>query len=121
MMVNKFLQEAMPGLTAKVFRTYNASWTFVQQLADTPADASIADKLLHYNRANRMVAVLCNHQKSVGKNHADVMTRLNDKVSFSFFCFFFPPSVPSFHFISFHFISFHFIGEHYSQSIFFLE
>lgn len=70
----------MPGLTAKVFRTYNASWTFVQQLADTPKDASLADKLLHYNRANRMVAVLCNHQKSVGKGHAANMEKINDKV-----------------------------------------
>lgn len=70
----------MEGLTAKVFRTYNASWTFVQQLKDTPQDASIADKILAYNRANRMVAVLCNHQRSVSKGHSAAMDKMNDKV-----------------------------------------
>lgn len=70
----------MDGLTAKVFRTYNASWTFVQQLKDTPRDGSIADKILAYNRANRLVAVLCNHQRSVSKGHAVLMDKMADKV-----------------------------------------
>lgn len=70
----------MLGLTAKVFRTYNASWTFVQQLKDTPEDASVADKILAYNRANRLVAVLCNHQRSVSKGHGVVMEKMADKV-----------------------------------------
>ncbi|GAA5891687.1 hypothetical protein JCM6882_006167 [Rhodosporidiobolus microsporus] len=78
--VNKYLTSYMDGLTAKVFRTYNASWTFVQQLKGTPEDASVADKLLHYNRANRMVAVLCNHQRSVSKNHSTAMEKLLDKI-----------------------------------------
>ena len=75
----------MEGLTAKVFRTYNASQTFVDQLASTPVDASMADKILAYNRANRMVAVLCNHQKSVSKGHGSAMEKALDKVSFSRF------------------------------------
>lgn len=70
----------MDGLTAKVFRTYNASWTFAQQLKNTPKDASVADKLLAYNRANRLVAVLCNHQRSVSKGHTAAMEKLLDKV-----------------------------------------
>lgn len=70
----------MAGLTAKVFRTYNASWTFVQQLKDTPQDASVADKILAYNRANRLVAVLCNHQRSVSKGHSVAMEKMADKV-----------------------------------------
>ena len=79
-MVNKFLNSYMDGLTAKVFRTYNASWTFVQQLKDTPKDASVADKILAYNRANRLVAVLCNHQRSVSKGHSVAMEKMQDKV-----------------------------------------
>lgn len=75
----------MDGLTAKVFRTYNASWTFVEQLKDTPADASVADKILAYNRANRLVAVLCNHQRSVSKGHTGVMEKMADKVRRGFF------------------------------------
>ncbi|GAA6049722.1 hypothetical protein JCM3770_004427 [Rhodotorula araucariae] len=78
--VNKYLTSYMDGLTAKVFRTYNASWTFAQQLKDTPKDVSVADKLLAYNRANRLVAVLCNHQRSVSKGHTAAMEKLIDKI-----------------------------------------
>ncbi|SGY13579.1 BQ5605_C010g05899 [Microbotryum silenes-dioicae] len=78
--VNKYLNSYMDGLTAKVFRTYNASYTFQEQLKDTPADGSIADKILAYNRANRLVAVLCNHQRSVSKGHGQMMDRMTDKI-----------------------------------------
>ncbi|GAA5987945.1 hypothetical protein JCM10908_007280 [Rhodotorula pacifica] len=78
--VNKYLASYMDGLTAKVFRTYNASWTFAQQLKNTPKDASVADKLLAYNRANRLVAVLCNHQRSVSKSHSAAMDKMLDKI-----------------------------------------
>ncbi|GAA5932048.1 DNA topoisomerase 1 [Sporobolomyces koalae] len=78
--VNRYLTSYMEGLTAKVFRTYNASWTFVQQLKNTPKDASVADKILAYNRANRLVAVLCNHQRSVSKGHGAAMEKMVDKI-----------------------------------------
>ncbi|GAA5865137.1 hypothetical protein JCM1840_003919 [Sporobolomyces johnsonii] len=78
--VNKYLTSYMDGLTARVFRTYNASWTFAQQLKDTPKDASTADKILAYNRANRLVAVLCNHQRSVSKGHTAAMEQMLDKI-----------------------------------------
>lgn len=71
----------MKGLSAKVFRTYNASWTLQQELEKTPADASVADKMLAYNRANRRVAILCNHQRSVSKGHAASMEKQQNKVS----------------------------------------
>jgi DNA topoisomerase-1 len=78
--LNKHLQSFMPGLTAKVFRTYNASITFQQELAKTPSDGSVHDKVLAYNRANRQVAVLCNHQRAVPKTFTDQMSKLNFKV-----------------------------------------
>lgn len=79
--VNKYLNGYMDGLTAKVFRTYNASATFQDQLEkNTNPDDSVADKLLAYNRANRMVAVLCNHQRSVSKGHQAAMEKLGDKL-----------------------------------------
>ena len=44
-------------------RTYNASYTLQQQLDElTDPDDNVAAKMLSYNRANREVAVLCNHQ-----------------------------------------------------------
>ena len=56
----------MEGLTAKVFRTFNASKTLQEQLQElTNEDDSVTGKMLSYNRANRAVAILCNHQ--VGK------------------------------------------------------
>ncbi|KAK4057286.1 DNA topoisomerase 1 [Microbotryomycetes sp. JL221] len=78
--LNKHLTGYMDGLTAKVFRTYNASQTFFDQLKDTPTDASVTDKLLFYNRANRMVAILCNHQRAVSKGHAAAMEKMTDKI-----------------------------------------
>lgn len=78
--LNKYLQNYMPGLTAKVFRTYNASKTMQDQLDLIPNKGTIAEKLLRYNAANRMVAILCNHQRSVTKGHAQAVERANLKI-----------------------------------------
>ncbi|KAH0549374.1 DNA topoisomerase I, mitochondrial isoform X1 [Cotesia glomerata] len=79
--LNKHLTELMDGLTAKVFRTYNASWTLQQQLDElTDPEYSVAEKILAYNRANRAVAILCNHQRSVPKGHDKSMENLNAKI-----------------------------------------
>lgn len=78
--LNKHLQHYMPGLTAKVFRTYNASKTMQDQLDLIPNEGSVAEKLLKYNAANRTVAILCNHQKSVGKTHAQSVQKANEKL-----------------------------------------
>ncbi|KII92442.1 hypothetical protein PLICRDRAFT_172532 [Plicaturopsis crispa FD-325 SS-3] len=79
--LNKHLASYMKGLTAKVFRTYNASITFQQQLDEgTPKDASVQEKLNAYNNANRLVAVLCNHQRSAPKTHEQSMEKMKEKV-----------------------------------------
>lgn len=76
----------MPGLSAKVFRTYNASWTFQQQLENTPMDGTVQEKISAYNTANRDVAILCNHQKTVSKNFAESFAKMGDKVCWSTEC-----------------------------------
>ena len=44
--LNEYLQSLMPGLTAKVFRTYNASITLQEQLAElTDEDANLVAKV----------------------------------------------------------------------------
>ncbi|KIS70027.1 DNA topoisomerase I [Mycosarcoma maydis] len=74
--VNQFLSKYMKGLSAKVFRTYNASVTFQGLLEQTEewlksrpnaAEREInqTNLRLAYNEANRQVAILCNHQKTV--------------------------------------------------------
>ncbi|KAL4251473.1 DNA topoisomerase I [Abortiporus biennis] len=79
--LNKYLQSYMKGLTAKVFRTYNASITFQQQLDQgTPANGTVQEKLNAYNHANRMVAILCNHQRAVPKTHEQSMGKMRDKL-----------------------------------------
>jgi len=79
--LNQYLNQLMDGLTAKVFRTYNASFTLQAQLKElTEADDPVQAKLLSYNRANRAVAVLCNHQRAVPKTHDKSMENLNAKI-----------------------------------------
>ncbi|KAK3794730.1 hypothetical protein RRG08_014795 [Elysia crispata] len=79
--LNKHLQDLMEGLTAKVFRTYNASKTLSEQLELlTNADDAIAAKMLSYNRANRAVAILCNHQRAVPKSFEKSMENLQNKI-----------------------------------------
>ncbi|XP_055773292.1 DNA topoisomerase I, like isoform X2 [Salvelinus fontinalis] len=79
--LNKHLQELMDGLTAKVFRTYNASITLQQQLKElTSPDENLPAKILSYNRANRAVAILCNHQRALPKTFEKSMQNLQTKI-----------------------------------------
>ncbi|CAF2335958.1 unnamed protein product [Rotaria sp. Silwood2] len=79
--LNQYLSELMEGLTAKVFRTYNASKTLQDQLdLLTDPKANIPEKVLAYNRANRQVALLCNHQRSVPKTFEKSMGTLKAKI-----------------------------------------
>jgi len=81
-MLNSYLNEIMEGLSAKVFRTYNASRTLQEQLDKlTDTKDSVNDKILSYNRANRAVAILCNHQRAVPKTFAKSMENMQQKVS----------------------------------------
>ena len=70
----------MPGLTAKVFRTYNASFTMANLLRDMKSTGTIAEKMKDYNEANREVAVLCNHKRTVTAGHEAQMEKLGDRV-----------------------------------------
>jgi len=71
----------MPGLSAKVFRTFNASFTFQDQLRKlTPQHGSVVDKFAAYTEANRQVAILCNHKRAIPKTHETAITKLEDQV-----------------------------------------
>jgi hypothetical protein len=75
----------MPGLTAKVFRTYNASYTMARLLNNLENDprsrGTIHDKVKLYNDCNREVAILCNHKRAVNASHEQQMQKLGDRVS----------------------------------------
>ncbi|UNI14462.1 DNA topoisomerase 1 [Purpureocillium takamizusanense] len=82
--LNKHLNSCMPGLTAKVFRTYNASFTMSELLKslhkDPRSKGSVAEKVKLYNDCNRKVAILCNHKRTVGAGHEQQMQKLGDRI-----------------------------------------
>jgi DNA topoisomerase-1 len=83
--LNAHLKSIMEGLTAKVFRTYNASKTLQDELTKTETAAgwkrlTAAEKVVEYNNANREVAILCNHQRSVSKAQETTLENLGDKL-----------------------------------------
>ncbi|KIW92412.1 uncharacterized protein Z519_07396 [Cladophialophora bantiana CBS 173.52] len=78
--LNNHLKNYMPGLTAKVFRTYNASFTMSRLLSEMKSEGTIAEKIKDYNDANRKVAILCNHKRTVAAGHAGQMEKLGDRI-----------------------------------------
>lgn len=79
--LNKHLSNYMIGLTAKVFRTYNASWTMAKLLEKMESTGTIAEKVKDYNNANREVAILCNHKRTVAASHGQAMEKMEDKIN----------------------------------------
>jgi len=80
--LNKHLNSLMKGLTAKVFRTYNASFT-LEDLLPTPESLvglTVPEMIAKYNDANREVAILCNHQKTVSKAAEAQLESANEKL-----------------------------------------
>lgn len=81
-MLNAKLTSYMPGLTAKVFRTFNASVTLEKQLKETfPEGTSMEEMVVQYNDANRQVAILCNHQRSLPKNWEENTAKKQEKLN----------------------------------------
>ena len=79
--LNEYLKTFMENLSAKVFRTYNASITLQQLLAKFQGkNMQVEEKVQFYTDANREVAILCNHQKTVTKNFDVQMEKMQDKL-----------------------------------------
>jgi DNA topoisomerase I len=71
-MVNQFLSSVVPGLSAKVFRTYHATATAKDALGSKDMrGAEDLDKLYHAKEANLMAARFCNHQRTPPKTWED--------------------------------------------------
>lgn len=68
--LNAYFKGQMPGLTAKVFRTYNASSTLQDELLKTRKKGTLVEKISDYKSANREVAILCNHKRSLPPTHS---------------------------------------------------
>ena len=88
-LLNIYLKSMMEDLTAKVFRTFNASNLFQEELdnisktienikGDNTQKINII--LDMYNKANVKVATLCNHQKNVSKSFNDQLIKINNDI-----------------------------------------
>lgn len=88
--LNEYLNSFMEGLTAKVWRTFNASLIFQKELDKLTASKKIElykdgeEKqnylLMMFHQANTAVALLCNHQKAVNKNIDATLEKLDEKI-----------------------------------------
>lgn len=85
--INEYLKSYMKNLTAKVFRTYNASNLFQKELSKITTkyeNYSEADKinilLDEFNKANGKVALLCNHQKNINKSSVKQIDNINQNI-----------------------------------------
>lgn len=84
-MLNNHLKQFMDGLSAKVFRTYNASKTLQDELQKHESmkgwsSLTPTEKVTEYNSANREVAILCNHQRSVSKAQETQLENIGAKL-----------------------------------------
>ncbi|PNW85267.1 hypothetical protein CHLRE_03g178600v5 [Chlamydomonas reinhardtii] len=86
--LNKELKNIMDGLSVKVFRTYNASIVLDRLLSEWEATKkghstaqTVDQKKVDYDIANKEVAILCNHQRSVPKTHTNQMEKIQEKLA----------------------------------------
>lgn len=76
--VNDFLKSVMPGLSAKVFRTFHASTTVQDYLtkdAKIKKDATEAQKEYVAKMANLQAAMKCNHKRTPPKTWAESLEK----------------------------------------------
>ena len=80
--LNTYLSNFMNGLTAKVFRSYNASVSFQKELFKIKCisgEIKTQELLEEYNNANIKIAKLLNHKKGMSKTYklsVDKITRM---------------------------------------------
>jgi DNA topoisomerase-1 len=83
--VNKYLQEFMKDLTAKVYRTYNASNVFQKELKKINAkftdNSNVKELMDEYIKANAKVAKIMNHQKNVSVGYKNNVHKISKKIS----------------------------------------
>ena len=81
--VNDYLKQFMPGLSAKVFRTANASMLFEKGLSEIKKSGK-GDKVTilinKMNKVNADVAIMCNHKKKVSKNYGKMIEKMKEQI-----------------------------------------
>ena len=86
--LNDYLSSFMDGLTAKVWRTYNASYLFqkeIDKIKEEKVSEIDPNERLNYlialfNQANTAVALLCNHQKNVNTSLDNMLDKIDNRI-----------------------------------------
>jgi DNA topoisomerase-1 len=80
--VKRFLGEVLPGLTAKVFRTYHASRVVREHLekSGVTRDDAMIQKKEAATLANLQAAIECNHKKQLPKNWDERITKQKQRL-----------------------------------------
>ena len=80
--VSRFLSQKMPGLTAKVFRTWRCTKTVKEELAKSPVtkEDPLHLKKFHAKMANLKVAEVANHKRKVPAKFDERLANKEDKL-----------------------------------------
>jgi DNA topoisomerase-1 len=86
--LNEYLNNIMKGLTAKVWRTYNASLLFQKEIdkikeekvSDIDGNERLNYLIAMFNQANTAVALLCNHQKNTNTSLDTSLDKLDTQI-----------------------------------------
>lgn len=80
--INDYLKSFDKGFTAKVFRTRLASSIINEELKSVkvPKDSTKKEVKFLFNKANKSVAVVLNHVRTVSKKKLESIEKLNDKL-----------------------------------------
>jgi len=81
--VNRFLSSIVPGLTAKVFRTYHATHavrSFLERQSPLAPDAPPYEKEYAARLANLEAATVCNHKRTPPKNWEENLAKREAEV-----------------------------------------
>ncbi|MFH0848389.1 MAG: DNA topoisomerase I [archaeon] len=80
--VNEFFNEIMPGLTAKVFRTYHASKAVKEYLggAKVKKEDDKLQKKMTATMANLQAAIVCNHKRKLPKNWEESLAKKEERL-----------------------------------------
>jgi DNA topoisomerase-1 len=80
--VSRFLSQKLPGLTAKVFRTWRCTKTVKEELAKSPVtkEDPVHLKKFHAKMANLKVAEVANHKRKVPAKFEERLAKKEDKL-----------------------------------------
>ena len=80
--VSAFLDESVPGLSAKVFRTYHATKIVKGELrkANVSKESHELEKKYVATIANLEAAKACNHKKKIPKNWRETLNRMRQRL-----------------------------------------